>query len=72
MFPLNLYLGSLFGAFLARRLDALDADTLANLTHLLDIADQTILAWVQGSEPVPDEFKSIISDISQYIDNKDK
>lgn len=48
----------ILGRFADAHLDDLDANELAAFEALLDVPDPTLLAWVTGEEPVPEDQRS--------------
>jgi antitoxin CptB len=52
----------LLGRFADTHVDGLDADGITAFEALLETPDQTILAWIIGGEPVPDDARSPLLD----------
>lgn len=50
-------------AFLAAHLDTFDARDLDEYEAVLDTPDQTVLAWILGTEPAPVESRSRVLDL---------
>jgi antitoxin CptB len=48
----------IFGAFAEIHLPALTEPELDQFEALLEAPDQTVFAWLRGTEPVPREFNS--------------
>ena len=52
----------LLGRFADAHVDRLDADGIVAFEALLETPDQTILAWIVGGEPVPDDARTPLVD----------
>jgi len=60
----------IFGAFAAQHMNALNAEELEQLDHLLNAPDDDVYAWLRGYEPVPARYASSAFDKLQAICNR--
>jgi antitoxin CptB len=60
-----LELDLLFGHFLEQHYSALNATERDAFQRLLELPDQTLLAWLQGQQEPPSDLKMIIDKVIQ-------